>query len=196
MGSMYFTLENGCVQKASSANWTMCQIEELNLWGRHDTLSGAELSKMSRESVCKSIQVYFLTCFATQSLKLETMNTYLEVDHGNLFSYPHLLPIPAPTNIKNKQENIKTANKHQRSIGTQKVTQLFKKKLWGPMKIKHQTSNHHLGPPHHVTTSLGASQLRDEDWWLRRPRPWINRRTPGCRIIGQTIGGVKAYVCT
>ena len=33
---------------------------------------------------------------------------------ANLFSYPHLLSIPDPTNIKQKQENIKTANKHQR----------------------------------------------------------------------------------
>ena len=125
------------------------------------------------------------------------MNICFEKDHGKpIFISPLSLCISYPSQC---QQTSKEARKHQSNKQTSDLNWNNKQShiiqlLFKISRLLSNQASNHLGPPHHVTTSLGASQLRDEDWWLRRPRPWnwALNQTPGYHI-SHKIGDVKVY---
>ena len=197
---MCLTFPIGCVQQASSVNWTMCQIEELNLWHRHDTLFDAEPPK---DITRMSLWIYIgLLSHVFCYLEFETIN-YEHMFWGRPWQTYFHIPISYPSQIQQTSNRSKKTSKQQTNIrdffwNTISVTQLF---------FQHPSHKHSqnqaswavkppifFGPPHRVTTSLGASQLRDEDWWFRRPGPW-NWLQDATSKRPQVSGDVKVCIC-
>jgi hypothetical protein len=110
---MCLTFPIGCVQQASSVNWTMCQIEELNLWHRHDTLFDAEPPK---DITRMSLWIYIgLLSHVFCYLEFETIN-YEHMFWGRPWQTYFHIPISYPSQIQQTSNRSKKTSKQQTNI--------------------------------------------------------------------------------
>ena len=130
---------------------------------------------------------------------------------ANLFSYPHLLSIPDPTNIKQKQENIKQP-KQQTNIRDKLEHNFSHTAIFFSIQVTNKLSEPSVLDPHNI---FWASAPRDHQPWsfavagwrrvvpaaraLELNWPWnwsLLGMTPGCHIkLATKQCNVKVCIC-